>query len=176
MALRYKLSMGITMAATILATAGLTVALVACTRIPVTPSFAYAALVAVFAVAVMTLLTFNRFRDAAKDKDKQKGMTSTEKVIEAVDTKKVVVFAVALAVTVVTLGALVATARWFALSALVGLLVAFACSWVFAPALLAVLDGAIKSGDKPLFRVKKKKEVVEEKAVVAEEVTEETEA
>lgn len=154
--LRYKLSMGITMVAAMVAAGGLTVALVGGMRIPVTPSFAYAALFAVLLTTVLVLLTFNRLRDAAKDKDKQKDMTAEEKVLAAVDTQKIAVFVIALTVAVALLAIFVSTARWFALTAFIGIVAATFAAWIFAPALFVVLDGAIKGGDKPLFKSKKK--------------------
>ena len=59
-ALRYKLSMGITMAAAIVAAGSVTTGLVALTRIPVAASFVYSVVFAVFATVIMTLLTFNK--------------------------------------------------------------------------------------------------------------------
>lgn len=167
-ALRYKLSMGITMAAAIVAAGGLTVALVAVTRIPVAASFAYAVVFAVLVAVVMTLASFNRFRDNAKDKDKE--LTTSQKVVAAVDTKSVLTVAVALTIVLGVLGGLVETARWFALSAFVGIVAATFAAWIFAPALLALLDNAIKSGDKPLFKAKKKaKEEVAEAPATQEQ-------
>ncbi|MBQ8427995.1 MAG: hypothetical protein IJX18_01930 [Clostridia bacterium] len=176
-ALRYKLSMGITMAAAMLAAGGLTVALVAVTRIPVTASFVYAVVFAVMAAVVMTLITFNRFRDNAKDKDKEKELSAKQRVVAAVDTKNVMMIAVALTLVVGVLGAILSVARWFALSAFVGIVSATFASWILAPALLAVWDKAIKSGDKPLFKTKKKaKESVTAELPTTEEKAEEPQA
>ena len=165
-ALRYKLSMGITMAAAIVAAGGLTVALAALTRIPVSASLAYAVVFAVLTTALMVLATFNRFRDSAKDKE----LSVEQKVVAAVDTKSILTIAVALTVAVGLVGGLVSTARWFALTAFVGIVAATFVAWIFVPALLVVLDKAIKGGDKPLFKSKKKEVAAEP---VAEEKTEE---
>ncbi len=178
--LRYKLSMGITMAATMLATGGLTVALVAHTRIPVTASFAYVAAFAVFVASVLAMMIFNPFRDALKEKKKEDESKSAqenaeERVTSAVDTKKLVFVTAALAVGVALVGAFVSTARWFALSAFVGLLAAFFAAWAFAPALLAVLDAHIKKSEKPLFAAKKKKEGKTVETALPQEATEEVE-
>ena len=174
--LRYKLSMGITMAAAMVAAGGLTVALVACARIPVTASFAYAAVFAVFVAAALVMTTLNRFRDILKDSKKENSSKEVDgeqdKVVAAVDTKQVVIVTAALAVGVALIGAFIGTARWFALSAFVGLAAAFFVAWVFAPALLAVLDVNLKKKDKPLFAAKKKKEEVEEASAQTEEVEE----
>ena len=171
-ALRYKLSAGITMTATMLVAIGLTVSLTALTRIPVSASFAAAALVAGLASVVMALITFNRFRDNAKDKEKEKDKTSYEKVLAAVDTKKVLILAAALTLALVLLGAIVPTARWFALAAFVGVVAATFAGWIFAPSLLVVLDKAIKPSNKPLFKAKKKdkKSKTAEESVIEEDV------
>ncbi|MBQ9117620.1 MAG: hypothetical protein IJY11_00255 [Clostridia bacterium] len=166
-ALRYKLSMGITLAASILAAAGMTVALVAIIRIPVAASFAYAVAFAVLVTAVMSIMTFNRLRDNAKDKDKQKDMTAQEKTVAAVPTKQILTLAVALTLAVGVLGAIVAVARWFAVTAFIGIVASVASAWIFAPALFALLDSVIKSSGKPLFKTKKKEKKVTE--VVAAE-------
>ena len=52
----------------------------------------------------------------------------------------------------------------------VGIVAATFAAWIFAPALLALLDNAIKSGDKPLFKAKKKaKEEVAEAPATQEQ-------
>ncbi len=195
-ALRYRLSMGIVMAAAMLSSVGGTMAIVACTRIPTSASFVYAVAFSVLLTVVMTLLTFHRLRDNAKDKS-DKDMSVEEKTVKAVNLKGVSALAITFTVAAALL-VLIPGGRWFALSVWVAVLAATFSSLIFAPSLFVALDPVIKKSDKPLFTFKKKekaqkasKETLVEEAVVepaveetavepvaeevAEEVTEEQE-
>lgn len=172
--LRYKLSMGLVMAATTIGAGALTAALVALVRIPVTTSFAYVVLLSMLAAAVMTLVTFNRLRDAAKENDKE--VSVVDKTVNAVATKHVLIFACSLAVATILLGAIVPAALWFSVTALVGLVAATFAAWIFAPALFVILESAIKIESKPKFRKNKKEKKIEDVAEQAPETAEEPQA
>ena len=142
---RYKLNMGVTAAAASLAGTLLAVALVALVRIPVTTSIIYVAAFALLYTTLLSLVIFGQMRTNFKS-DEYKEKTAEEAVASSVPVKAILLFAAATAIVLAVTG-IVATAavRWFALSALVGVISALYASLLFLPAMYLPLK---KSSDK----------------------------
>lgn len=145
-ALRYKLAMGIVVAANTVLSAALTAAILLLTRIPVSPSAIYAIAVASLLGGIFTVFYFNKVRTALKAENDKKAeeMTDTATlVVNASAHKEIGVFAVCLGVALVLMGAIATTAvRWFAIVSLIGLVVAAATAIFYAPALYLPLQVA----------------------------------
>ena len=141
--LRYKAAQSLAFGASLVVAGGLTFALMACTRIPVTSTFAYVLLTAVFAAAVGGLLTLNKFRSAQKD-GALKELSAEESIVNSVALKANVIFFAALLIAFVLLGAIAATnVRWFALGGIVGLVSAAFASVIFMPAVWLPIKKAL---------------------------------
>ena len=134
-AVRYKLNMGATAAATSLLSVLLTLAIVALARIPVTASVIYVAAFAMLYSAVLCMLSFNRMRENFKT-DEYKGMPADQAIASSVPAKVILLFAVVSAAALVLVGAVaVASVRWFALAALTALASGTYASLLFMPAM-----------------------------------------
>lgn len=134
-ALRYRLYMGVTTALSVLLTAIESTALVLLLRIPVTTSVFYAVAVASMLASVFTLLTMHKIR-ANKEE-----ISTEEKVVSSIACKEIVATTATLGVALVLVGAVATWAvRWFALCALVALLVAFSIGVFVSPAIYLSLQ------------------------------------
>ena len=134
-AVRYKLNMGATAAATSLLSVLLTLAIVALARIPVTASVIYVAAFAMLYSAFLCMLSFNRMRENFKT-DEYKGMPADQAIASSVPAKVILLFAVVSAAALVLVGAVaVASVRWFALAALTALASGTYASLLFMPAM-----------------------------------------
>ena len=134
-AVRYKLNMGATAAATSLLSVLLTLAIVALARIPVTASVIYVAAFAMLYSAFLCMLSFNRMRENFKT-DEYKGMPADQAIASSVPAKVILLFAVVSAAALVLVGAVaVASGRWFALAALTALASGTYASLLFMPAM-----------------------------------------
>lgn len=141
--LRYKLNMGLTLGASLIASVGLTVALVAFTRIPVAYSFIYVLAAALLLTSIMNLVSFNKLRENAKA-DSFKDLSAEEAVASSVAVKETLILAGSLAGALVVLGGLTAAfgvwnVAWFALLSLIATVCSAAVSLIFTPALYASL-------------------------------------
>lgn len=120
---------GATFAATLMATA-----IVLLVRIPVTASVVYACALAALMTSALVLFSLNKLRANETDASVE------EKVVSSVAVKETLGFTAALGVALVLVGAIATwPVRWFALCALVALVVAAAVALFFAPALQFVL-------------------------------------
>ncbi len=160
--LRYRLGMGIVAAVCTLLGMLLTAAFAILTRIPVTSSVSYVFAVAGLLSAVTTLFTLNKFRANADG--------------EELACKEIGLFTVLFGAALVVIGA-VATAgvRWFAVLALIALLVAACLGLVYAPALYLPIKAAAdsKPAKDAYVGAKKTSTKVKKSFVKAEETAEE---
>ena len=178
----------------------LTTALVIATRVPVTASVIYVLATSGLLSAVLSMVALNKVQET----EKTAGMTAEEVIVSSLATKEILTFSALAGAALVVFGA-VATAgvRWFAVLALIALVVATFMGLLYAPAFYLPfkekvdakpVEGAYVGAEKTSTKVKKvfaKKEekkavqpapveeVVEEPAEeaveeVAEEATEET--
>ena len=145
-ALRYRLYMGVTVAIAILLSAVMTTAVVLLARIPVTSSVIYAVVISSVLAAIFTVLTLNKIRSNTEE------LSAEEKVYASVATKEITAITVALGAALVLVGAIATwSVRWFAICALVGLLVSALIGLVFVPAMYVPLQ---KAEDKASARSK----------------------
>lgn len=132
---RYKLNMGIAGTVSSLVGALLTLAVVALVRIPVTTSVAYIGAFALLFTALTSMLTFNKMRENFKT-DEYKAMSAEEAVSSSVQTKSVLFFALLSIIALVLVGAIAVTSvRWFAVAALVAVVMGTFSSLIFMPAM-----------------------------------------
>lgn len=128
-ALRYRLYMGVTVAIAIVLAATLTAAVILLARIPVTSSVLYVGVISSVLAAIFTVLTMNKIRSNTEE------ISAEEKVYASVATKEIAAITAALGASLVLVGAIATAAvRWFAVSALVALLVSALIGLVFVPA------------------------------------------
>ena len=128
-ALRYRLYMGLTVALAIVLSAILTAAVILLARIPVTSSVLYVGVLASVLAAIFAVLTMNKLRSNNEE------ISTEEKVYASVATKEIAVITVALGASLVLVGAIATAAvRWFAVCAIVALLVSALIGLVFVPA------------------------------------------
>lgn len=121
-ALRYRLNMAIMAAVSAVLGGVLSGALVLLVRIPVTTSILYVTAVSSLLSTVFTLFTFNKLRANLKS-DEFKEKNAGNEVAASVAWKEVLGVAVVLGAALVLVGAIATwNVRWFALTALVGLL------------------------------------------------------
>lgn len=174
-ALRYNLKMGGMVALASAVGAALTAGLIALFRIPVTISVSYVFATAGLLTAVTSLLSFNKSR-----------ANKSEEISDNVAVREIGLLTVLLGGALILVGALATVStRWFALAALIGVLVAAIMGLVFAPAwYLAVKkscakksEGKTKSGyvgaKKSVKNAEVKAEEPQTVAPVAESVKEE---
>ena len=132
---RYKLNMGIAGAVSSLVGTLLTLAVVALVRIPVTTSVAYVGAFALLFTALTSMLTFNKMRENFKTEE-YKAMSAEEAVSSSVQTKSVLFFALLSIIALVLVGAIAVTSvRWFAVAALVAVVMGTFSSLIFMPAM-----------------------------------------
>lgn len=128
-AIRYRLYMGVTVAIAIVLSAVMTAAIVLLTRIPVTSSILYVVVISSVLAAIFTVLTMNKIRSNTDE------LSAEEKVYSSIATKEIAAITAALGASLVLVGAIATwSVRWFALCALVSLLVAALIGLVFVPA------------------------------------------
>ena len=138
---RYRLHMGIVAAACSLLAAIMTAAIVFLTRIPFATSALYVIALASLMTTVMTMFTLNKIR-ANKKSGEYEGKSDEEFVVASVATKETLVFAAAMGVALVLVGAIaISVVSWFAVTAFVSLLVSTFVAWLFAPAMYLPLKG-----------------------------------
>lgn len=188
--------MGLLVVLAIVLGVGFTTAIIALVRIPVTASTVYAIAGAGLLATITAIMTLHRVRLASKEED-AKNKSAAEIVTNAIAWKEIVSLCTILAVAMLFTGILVGKAGiWFALSALVGIVMAAFIGILYVPAVCIPLKGVVdakianktvryKGAEKTSTKTKKaaKKEVVEEQEVAeeapveeaAEEVAEETE-
>jgi hypothetical protein len=191
-AIRHGLYMGIVSAVSTALGTLLTAALAILTRIPVTASVTYVLAAGALLTAVTTVTSLNKIR--ANVAKAEEGQTAEEVLGTSYATKEILTFTALAGVSLVIFGA-VATegVRWFAILALIALLVAAVVGLVYVPALYLPfkeklnakpVEGAYVGAEKTSTKVKKvfeKKQPVKEEvkaapveeAPVAEETTEE---
>ena len=128
-ALRYRLFMGIVAAVCSALGSLMATALVLLVRIPVSNSLLYISVLAAPVAVVLALFTFNKMRAAMQ-------ANQEFAVEETIACKEITAVAVLGGVALVLLGAIATTAvRWFAVAALVALIVAVFVGGLFAPAM-----------------------------------------
>ncbi len=138
---RYRLHMGIVAAACSLLAAIMTAAIVFLTRIPFATSALYVIALASLMTTVMTMFTLNKIR-ANKKSGEYEGKSDEEFVVASVASKETLVFAAAMGVALVLVGAIaISVVSWFAVTAFVSLLVSTFVAWLFAPAMYLPLKG-----------------------------------
>lgn len=132
--IRHKLSGALVVLACILLTPLSTMAIVILTRIPFATYSLYAVAVASMLGAVASLLSVNKYSKELKKEDKS--ITTAEEVVSSTAVKSNFVLALTLGVAVVLVGAIATTAvRWFALTALIGVDLAYFFGVHFASAM-----------------------------------------
>ena len=145
-ALRYRLYMGVTVAISIVLSAVMTAAVILLARIPVTSSVLYAVVISSVLAAIFTVLTMNKIRSNTED------VSAEEKVYASTPTKEILAITAGLGVALVLVGAIATwSVRWFAVCALVSLLVAALIGLVFVPAAYLPMK---KAEDKAAVRSK----------------------
>jgi len=141
--LRYQLKSGIVAGVSVLLSMLLTAGVVVLTRIYVTTSVAYAIAFAGLLTTAMTLLSLNNLRAAQKEQT----ALDADIVAESLAVKEVLYTAIVLAVGALLVGILGGTAAiWFAVAAIVAVLVSVFYSLIFAPALYV----SLKAWEKPV--------------------------
>ena len=136
-ALRYRLYMGVTVAIAIVLSAVMTAAVVLLARIPVTASVLYVVAISSVLAAIFTVLTMNKIRSNTEE------ISVEEKVYASVATKEIAAITAALGASLVLVGAIATwSVRWFAIHALVSLLVSALIGLVFVPAMYLPLQKA----------------------------------
>ncbi|MBQ9114238.1 MAG: hypothetical protein IJY05_04855 [Clostridia bacterium] len=179
--------MGLLVALAIALGIGFTTALIALVRIPVTASTVYAVVGAGLLSAITAIMTLHRVRLASKEED-AKNKSAEEIVVSSIAWKEIVSLCAIVAIATVLVGVLVGKAGiWFALSALIGIVVSAFVGILYLPAVCVPLKGAVdakiadktvryKGAEKTSTKVKKaakKEEVAAEEEVVEEAPVEE---
>lgn len=170
--IRYGLVAGATTGIATLCGSFLSAAVILLTRMPITNSTLYIFGVSAIASAVFTVLTMNKVR-AKKDEQ-----TTAETVINATAVKEILTFTVVFGVALILVGAVATwSTRWFAIAALVSLLVTAFIGLVYTPALYFLFK---KNADKKALENaqygKQRAEKIERKtAKKLAEIDEETE-
>ena len=167
--IRYGLVAGATTGISALCGAFLSAAVVLLTRMPITNSSLYIFGISAIATAVFTMLTLNKLR---ANKDEQ---TTVETVVNATAVKEILTFAAVLGVALVLVGAVATwSTRWFAIAALVSLVITTFIGLVYAPALYFLLK---KGADKKALDNAKygKQRIEKQERKAAKEVAENNE-
>ena len=132
--LRYKMFAALYMLGSNLLTMGLTTAVIALTRIPVTPSVAAAIAASVLFSAVTVLMFFNRLRAAQKE-ESAADKSAEEIISSSIAWKETTVFTVLMTVALLIMICVGKSAiAWFSLSAMIGVHLAAFISLVYLPA------------------------------------------
>ncbi len=167
--LRYRVSVGaLTVISGILGGA-LTTAIVILARIPVSVSVSYAIVVAALLAMVATLLTMSKARlNQASESEMEK--SAEDQVVSAIAGKEICAMTVLGGVAIIFMGALATTAvRWFAIVALIGLLVSAFIGLFCVPAWYLPMKKAAdkKAASKSEYQGAKKTSKKVKKAFVA---------
>lgn len=147
--IRYKLNVGALTALCTLLGMLLTTAIIVLTRIPVTLSVTYVLIGAALLSAVTSMMTFNKIR--ANKKNNEEGASAEETVTAGIAVNEILLLTACFGIALLVVG-IVATAaiRWFALSALVAVLVSAFIGLMYAPALyLPIKKAADKKPARP---------------------------
>lgn len=175
--LRYGFVYGLVEGVATLVGAIMSTAIVLLVRIPVTNSIVYVSAISALLTAVMTLFNFNKLRFNAKEGAKADSEEDT--VVDGIATTETLGVAITLGTALVLVGAIATwNVRWFALSAILALIVVTAIALFFAPAMYFSVKtyadecnaGKSKSG---YVGAKPSKKKAEEKTEKTEEVKEE---
>ena len=136
-AIRYRLYMGLTAAIAIVLSAVMTTAVVLLARIPVTTSVLYVVVISSILAAIFTVLTMNKIRSSKEE------LSAEEKVYGSVATKEIAVLTAVLGGALVLVGAIATwSVRWFAICALVALLVSALIGLLYVPAVYLPMQKA----------------------------------
>jgi hypothetical protein len=139
-AIRYGLISGAVAGIATFVGGALSMAVILLTRIPVTNSTLYIAAIAAMITAVLTLLTLNKVRTGLQAEENQ---SAQELAINSVACKEILSFAVVAGVALVLVGAIATwSTRWFALAALIALIVTTAVAFFYVPAMYVLFKGA----------------------------------
>ena len=139
-AIRYGLISGAVAGIATFVGGALSMAVILLTRIPVTNSTLYIAAIAAMITAVLTLLTLNKVRTSLQAEENQ---SAQELAINSVACKEILSFAVVAGVALVLVGAIATwSTRWFALAALIALIVTTAVALFYVPAMYVLFKGA----------------------------------
>ncbi len=142
-AIRHGLISGITTGVSALCGAFLSAAVVLLTRMPITNSALYIFGISAIATSVFAMLTMNKLR-AKKDEQ-----TTADLVVESTAVKEICTFSVVFGVALILVGAVATwSTRWFAIAALVSLVVTVFVGLIYVPALYWLLK---KRSDKKAF-------------------------
>ena len=174
--------MGLLVALAVVLGIGFTTAIIALVRIPVTASTVYAIAISGLLSTITAIMTLHRVRLASKEED-AKNQSAAEIVANSIAWKEILSLCAILAVATLLTGILVGKAGiWFAVSALVGIIMAAFIGILYVPAVCIPLKGAVdakianktvryKGAEKTSTKTKKaaKKEVAEEAPVAATE-------
>lgn len=132
--IRYKLFAALYMLGGNLLSMGLTTALIALVRIPVTPAVAAVIAASVLFSTVTVLMFFNKLRAAQKEESAAE-KTAEELISSSIAWKETTLFAAILTVALIVMICVGRAAiAWFSLSAIIGVLVAAVIGLLFVPA------------------------------------------
>lgn len=132
--IRYKLFAALYVLGGNLLSMGLTTAIIALTRIPVTPSVAAAIAGSVLFSTVAILMFFNKLR-AAQAEDGAADKSTEELISSSIAWKETTVFAILMTVALIVMICVGRAAiAWFSLSAIIGVLVAAVIGLLLVPA------------------------------------------
>ena len=167
--LRFRVSVGALTVLSGILGAALTAAIVMFARIPVSVSVSYVFVVAALLSMIATLLTMSKARlNQASESEMEK--SAEEQVVSAIAGKEICAMTVLGGVAIVFMGALATTAvRWFAVVALIGLLVSAFIGLFCVPAWYLPMKKAAdkKAANKSTYHGAKKTSKKEKKAFVA---------
>lgn len=169
--LRYKWQIGAVAGIATAVSMALTTAIVVLTRVLVTPAFAYTVAVSGLLTAVLVLFGAHKVKTAVKEGEAE-GKSVEELVVSSIPVKEILIASAGLGIAVLLVGILGQTvSAWFAVSALIGILVSAFIGLAFAPAIYLPLKvwsdarpakNGYKGAKKAVNEVEKKEEVAED--------------
>ncbi len=131
--LRHNFAAGFSLALTMCLSAGLTSAVCVITRLPISISIVYVLFFDLLFTAIATMFTYNKIHDATKSAGKD--ANTEEIVVSNLANKSIVIFAIAVAIALVVVGAIAThTVRMFCIFALLATISGTFASLFFAPA------------------------------------------
>ena len=131
--LRHNFAAGFSLALTMCLSAGLTSAVCVLTRLPISISIVYVLFFDLLFTAIATMLTYNKIHDATKSAEK--GANTEEIVVSNLSNKAIVIFASAVAIAWVVVGAIAThTVRMFCIFGLLATISGTFAALFFAPA------------------------------------------
>ncbi len=131
--IRHNFAAGFSLALTMCLSAGLTSAVCVLARLPISISIVYVLFFDLLFTAIATMLTYNKIHDATKTA--AKGVSTEEIVANNLANKAIVIFAIAVAIALVVVGAIAThTVRMFCIFALIAAISGTFASLFFAPA------------------------------------------